>query len=153
MRSSQIAALCLLCIFTIGAKPDFSPSISPSFTSVNAPFHLGKMLYIDDFHHGLAQWRIEQEESRKITASQWVLDIDVPAGITLWFKPEIKGPIMISYDATVISNEGPNDRVSDLNCFWMATDPLDPTNNFCSSSQRQIFRLQSAVYLLCGAGR
>ncbi len=27
------------------------------------------------------------------------------------------------YDATVVMNGGPNDRVSDLNAFWMASDP------------------------------
>jgi hypothetical protein len=37
---------------------------------------------------------------------------------------------MISYEATVISAGGPNDRVSDLNCFWMATDPASPGDIF-----------------------
>jgi hypothetical protein len=37
---------------------------------------------------------------------------------------------MISYDATVIKAGGPNDRVSDLNSFWMATDPASPDDLF-----------------------
>jgi hypothetical protein len=30
---------------------------------------------------------------------------------------------MIEFTATVIDEGGPQDRVSDLNCFWLATDP------------------------------
>ena len=37
---------------------------------------------------------------------------------------------MIQYEATVIAASGPNDRVSDLNSFWMATDPQSPTDLF-----------------------
>jgi hypothetical protein len=37
---------------------------------------------------------------------------------------------MITYEATVISAAGANDRVSDLNSFWMATDPKSPDNLF-----------------------
>ena len=42
-------------------------------------------------------------------------DIETPAGCTVWFKRALEGPIMIEYDATVISAGGANDRVSDLN--------------------------------------
>jgi hypothetical protein len=48
--------------------------------------------------------------------------LDVPAGCTVWFRPELRGPVVIEYEATMISRGGPNDRVSDLNCFWMASD-------------------------------
>jgi hypothetical protein len=34
--------------------------------------------------------------------------------------------VLIQYEANVISRGGPNDRVSDLNCFWMAQDPQRP---------------------------
>jgi hypothetical protein len=47
--------------------------------------------------------------------------MDVPAGCTVWFRPELRGPVVIEYEATMIRRGGPNDRVSDLNCFWMAT--------------------------------
>lgn len=89
-------------------------------------FHEGKVLYADDFERGLKNWQIEAQRPGKVSASGGVLDIDVPAGLTLWFKQKLNGPVMISYDATVISAGGPNDRVSDLNCFWMATDPASP---------------------------
>jgi Domain of unknown function (DUF6250) len=54
----------------------------------------------------------------------------VPAGATAWFRQELEGPVMISYEATMVQAGGPNDRVSDLNSFWMATDPASPGDLF-----------------------
>jgi hypothetical protein len=34
---------------------------------------------------------------------------------------------MIQYDAVAVAEGGPNDHVSDLNCFWMASDPGSPS--------------------------
>jgi hypothetical protein len=93
-------------------------------------FHAGKLIYADDFTHGLDQWRVEMERPGTVTVKDGVLDIDVPAGVTVWLKGELTGPVMIQYDATVISAGGANDRVSDLNSFWMATDPKSPEDIF-----------------------
>jgi hypothetical protein len=82
----------------------------------------GDLLHRDDFQSGLNQWIAEMEKPGAITAQGGVLNIDVPAGCTLWFKRQLSGPVMIQYDAKMIQAGGPNDRVSDLNCFWMATD-------------------------------
>ena len=51
-----------------------------------------------------------------------MLDIDVPAGVTLWFKPQLEGPVDIEFEATAVAEGGPNDQVSDLNVFWMASN-------------------------------
>ena len=51
-----------------------------------------------------------------------MLDIDVPAGVTLWFKPHLEGPLSIEFEATAVAEGGPNDQVSDLNVFWMANN-------------------------------
>ena len=61
------------------------------------------------------------------------LVIDVPAGCTVWFKPQLTSPLMIEYEATVISSGGANDRASDLNCFWMARDSRSPDNLFATA--------------------
>ena len=84
------------------------------------PPTLGALIHSDDFRSGLAQWHVEARQPGKITASQGVLDIDVPAGATLWFTPELGSPVAIVFEATAVSAGGPNDRVSDLNVFWMA---------------------------------
>ena len=75
----------------------------------------------DDFTGDLSQWRIELEQGGDVTVHNGVLDIDVPRGATLWFKQELHAPVRIEYDALLVSEGGANDRVSDLNAFWMAT--------------------------------
>jgi hypothetical protein len=82
----------------------------------------------DNFRHGLDQWHIEAEKPGRISAANGILDIDVPAGVTLWFKPRLEGPVRIEFEATAIAEGGPNDQVSDLNVFWMANnaDGLQP---------------------------
>lgn len=86
------------------------------------PYQRGDLLFRDDFDRGLDQWTAELEAGGVVKARDGQLAIDVPAGCTLWFRPLLEGPVEISYEATVVSAGGPNDRVSDLNCFWMARD-------------------------------
>jgi hypothetical protein len=86
----------------------------------------------DDFRSGTGRWRAELEDGGTISAKDRTLDIDVPAGTTLWFDRELEGPIVIEYEATVVSAGGPNDRVSDLNCFWMASDARSPADLFAT---------------------
>jgi hypothetical protein len=82
----------------------------------------GDVLHQDDFRNGLSLWHIEAEKPGRISAADGVLDIDVPAGVTLWFKPRLEGPVVIEFDATAVAEGGPNDHVSDLNVFWMANN-------------------------------
>jgi hypothetical protein len=37
----------------------------------------------------------------------------------------------------MVDRNGPNDRVSDLNCFWMARDPQFPDSLLASDTERQ----------------
>ena len=104
----------------------------PQATPPDKRLRAGKLLYVDDFRHGLTSWKIEMEKPGRISTKGGVLDIDVPAGATIWFLPRLEGPVMIQYQATVVSAGGPNDRVSDLNSFWMATDPKSPDDLFAN---------------------
>jgi hypothetical protein len=81
-----------------------------------------KLLHQDDFRNGLDLWHIEAEKPGRVSAANGVLDIDVPAGVTLWFKPRLEGPVTIEFEATAVAEGGPNDHVSDLNVFWMANN-------------------------------
>ena len=78
----------------------------------------GSRLHADSFRHGLKQWVVEAEKPATVTAKNGVLDVVAPAGLTLWFEPELIGPIAITYEAQAVSAGGPFDRVSDLNAFW-----------------------------------
>lgn len=95
--------------------------------SLDSRFTIGSTLFSDDFHTDASQWVAELENGGKIDVHDGKLEIDVPRGCSLWFKHELQGPVLIEYDATMIKGGGPNDRVSDLNCFWMATDPRSPS--------------------------
>lgn len=97
---------------------------------VKGPHDPGTLLFADDFQSGMDHWRTELERGGSVIAANGVLDINVPAGATVWFTPRLGGPLMIEYDATALSEGGANDRVSDLNCFWMATDSRSPDDLF-----------------------
>lgn len=80
------------------------------------------------------QWHVEAERCGKIAAEHGTLDIDVPAGATIWFKPELRGHIAITFDVTALDAGGKNDRVSDVNCFWMAPS-IGAMASGCSSTR------------------
>ncbi|WP_166461104.1 DUF6250 domain-containing protein [Flavicella sediminum] len=94
------------------------------------------LLYQDDFSNGLEDWKIEQMEGGKAEIKDEKLEITDVSGCTIWQKQEFNGPIMITYDAFVINEGGAQDRVSDLNCFWMAKDPKSMADIFKNSEVR-----------------
>ncbi|MEA3187500.1 MAG: hypothetical protein QOD99_1330 [Chthoniobacter sp.] len=104
-------------------------SAEPSATP-DERWRLGELLFQDDFDHGLTQWSAELEHGGKVEVHDSKLIMDVPAGCTLWFRPFLDGPVLIEYRATVIAKGGVNDRLSDLNCFWMARDARNPKDIF-----------------------
>jgi lysophospholipase L1-like esterase len=86
----------------------------------------GKLLYADNFDKGLAQWHPEYRRGApgaRIAAGKGKLVMDLPGDATLWFKRRLQGDILVSYKRKVVMDGGANDRLSDMNQFWMATDP------------------------------
>ena len=85
---------------------------------------VGKLLYEDNFSN-LDNWIVERPdaEDSKVLTEQGKLVIDVSTGATVWFKKKLQGDICIEYRRKVIVEGGKNDRLSDLNTFWMANDP------------------------------
>jgi len=110
----------------LGARAEVVP-VSP-----DPRFALGELLASDDFDKGMEGWRTESEPGGKVEVRGSALDIDVPGGCSVWFTKELEGAILIVFEATVVSAGGPNDRVSDLNCFWMATDGRSPADIFAT---------------------
>ncbi|MEI7675976.1 MAG: DUF6250 domain-containing protein [Bacteroidales bacterium] len=88
----------------------------------------GKLIYSDNFNADLSNWKTEFEtpETSSIKLIESKLDLVSSKGATIWFKTKLSGNVMITYDETLIDKGGSNDRVSDMNVFWMATDPLNP---------------------------
>ena len=84
-----------------------------------------------------SNWIIEQQPGGKVEFTNNKMEITDSKGCTVWFMHKLSAPIKIEYDVTVIQNKGPFDRVSDLNCFWMANDPKNPNDFFKESKNRQ----------------
>lgn len=74
----------------------------------------------------LARWAVEQAPGGKVFVRDGALVIQDAGGCTVWWREPLRQPVEISYEATLVSRGGPFDRVSDLNCFWMAQDPKTP---------------------------
>lgn len=73
-------------------------------------------------------WKVESESpDYKVTFMGDTVEITSPKGLTLWRKEKMSGKVTIEYDACVVV-ENEKDRLSDLNCFWMASDPQHPDN-------------------------
>lgn len=90
----------------------------------------GELLHADRFDGSIAQWELEVQPKAGPTSSVRVeggkLVMDVAAGATAWFKQPLSGNYVVSFKRKVIMAGGPNDRVSDMNVFWMADDPANP---------------------------
>lgn len=86
-----------------------------------------KIIYNEKFNSDFSNWKVEFEkpDSSSIQIVEGKLDISTCRGATVWFKPKLKGNIMIIYDVIVVEKGGKNDRVSDMNAFWMASDPAN----------------------------
>ncbi|MFE7901148.1 DUF6250 domain-containing protein [Streptomyces sp. NPDC057424] len=106
-------------------------ALAPAVTVHAAPRHR-RPIAQDDFCHGLGQWVTELQAGGTVTASRGILEIDVPSGATVWFRQRLVGPYVLEYTAIPVSEGGANDRVSDLNNFWNATDVRSPGDLFAA---------------------
>ncbi|WP_414712550.1 DUF6250 domain-containing protein [Sphingobium sp.] len=116
----------------------------------------GRILHRDDFRHGLRQWRIEAAGDARVTTKGGVLGIDTPKGLTLWFLPELTGPVAIDYEVRAVSAGGPHDEVSDVNAFWMATDPAATDGSVLAKRRSGVFEdydLLRTYYVGIGGNR
>jgi hypothetical protein len=95
----------------------------------------GKILYADDFSGDLSLWVAEQQGDGSIEIKDGKLRILSPGGSTVWLKHKLTGPVLIEYTAVMVDEGGPHDRVSDLNCFWMAIDPKNPDDLFADTER------------------
>ncbi|MEO7309263.1 MAG: DUF6250 domain-containing protein [Chitinophagaceae bacterium] len=107
-----------------------------------------KLIYSDNFDNDLAGWIAEQGKGSKVSIVNGAMDVEGTAGSTVWFDKSINAPMMIEYDATIIDSGGVNDRIADLNCFWLATDPANRDSFFANSKNRNgVFGIYDSLQL------
>ncbi len=69
-------------------------------------------------------WKVESESpDYRVSFQGDTCEILSPKGLTLWRKEKMKAGMTVEYDACVVDEGEPGDRLSDLNCFWLASDP------------------------------
>lgn len=85
------------------------------------------LLFADDFIDTAISkaWILEAGEADKknCLVKDGYLELNTVGGVTAWYKKELNGNVLIEFDRTVVMEGGANDRLSDLNQFWMTTDP------------------------------
>lgn len=99
-------------------------------------------------------WQTEAEDERsKVTfVSDGTIDIIAPKGLTLWHKQKMSGNVVIEYDARIVVEENNGEkwnRLSDLNCFWMASDKTAKNGNVLEKATKRkgVFVNQYALQL------
>ncbi len=92
----------------------------------------GTRLFSEDFSGDLSQWVVEQQPGGTVKIADNKMVIDDKGGCTVWFKERLEAPVVITCEVTVT----PASRVSDMNFFWMATDPQHPEDLFTEGRPR-----------------
>ena len=87
-------------------------------------------------HADSDNWIVEQVPGGSVTIQEGLIDIRDKEGCTVWFAEKLQAPVEIRYEAQLVGGEEPELRVSDLNCFWMATDPRSPDDLFAEGHLR-----------------
>ncbi|ALI97843.1 hypothetical protein DC20_01195 [Rufibacter tibetensis] len=127
--------MCLL-VFSVGCtrNGNLSQNADAAETKEKALYEKGELLYEDKFDTDLKNWIVEAPTTAgsTVTIQDGKLLMDVDGGATIWFNQKLSGDILIEYTRKVLIGSGKNDRLSDLNQFWMATDPRN--NNLFTRS-------------------
>ncbi|SDJ90280.1 hypothetical protein SAMN05421823_101376 [Catalinimonas alkaloidigena] len=91
-------------------------------------YERGSLLFQDRFDQGMRHWKAEAPNTAAsaVTVEGGKLLIDVDGGATVWLDQKLSGDLWIEYKRKVVVDGGKNDRLSDLNQFWMASDPQNP---------------------------
>ncbi|VXA97280.1 conserved exported hypothetical protein [Massilia sp. 9I] len=91
----------------------------------------GALLYQDDFDGPLTGYVSEyaKKPGNFVGTRDGRLVLDVDSGATVWLDRPLSGNILIAYTRRVVIEGGPNDRLSDLNHFWMARNATGKTRS------------------------
>lgn len=117
-----ITILCLL-ILMIACAKGTEQGHQEEGKMING-YKIKKILYEDAFSTDLTNYKVEMPATKNsnVSIKDGALVIDVDGGTTVWLNQKLSGNILIEYKRKVMMGDGRNDRLSDLNQFWMAKD-------------------------------
>lgn len=97
----------------------------------------------------LTRWRAEDESGKLQTVMHGdTLELVVPGGLTFWYDERLTGEYEVSYRVCLLMQGGATDRLSDLNCFWAANDPLYPNDLHARATWRNgVFKRYNTLNL------
>jgi hypothetical protein len=125
MKRKSCAIVFWLLFVTVHAQVSGPRKENQHQTKNKLFYKRGKLLYKDDFDNGLKNWVVEipSGPGSTVTIKEKKMLIEVDGGATIWLNKKLSGNLIITYKRKVIVDTGRNDRLSDLNQFWMAIDP------------------------------
>ena len=91
-----------------------------------------KLIFKDTFDGTLDNWIVEQQPGGKVFLEDGKLVIEDEGGCSVWYKERVEAPVLIRYKVLASSKA----RVSDINCFWMASEPGHEGDHFYEGHQR-----------------
>lgn len=122
MKRCLLLLVLLMSLLCARAQNQPAPAVQKPLT-----YKKKTLLFHDDFSKGLdtSVWKpeIAPLPSSTVSVINGQLVLDTKGGVTTWLNKPLQGNLLIEYKRTVWMKGGMNDRVSDLNQFWMATDP------------------------------
>ncbi|MEA5404344.1 DUF6250 domain-containing protein [Arcicella sp. DC2W] len=115
--------------------------------------HHHKILFTEDFQGVLnpQKWvsEIEPLPNSKVYTVNNKLVLDTKGGVSVWFNQKLKGNYMITFKRKFVLNGGVNDRLSDLNVFWLVEDPKN-TNLFTRTGKFEDYDNLNMYYVGMG---
>jgi hypothetical protein len=92
----------------------------------------GDPIHSDSFATDTGKWIVEQQPGGTVSIGGDLMVIDDAGGCTVWFRERLHAPVRIVCELSASSAS----RVSDMNFFWMATDPAHPDDLFVNGNAR-----------------
>jgi len=85
-----------------------------------------KLLFQEQFEMPLdtSFWKVEKspKSTEMVVANNHQLLINTYEGATIWYSKPLPADVYISFNRIILIDSGKNDRLSDCNVFFMATD-------------------------------
>lgn len=97
----------------------------------------------------VGEWEVEAENSdTHLVFMGDSIEMWTSAGLTLWRVQPMTVPLVLEYEAMVVVRDS-CDRLSDLNSFWLATDPCEPDGSVLTRMKERngVFRNASSLQL------